>query len=96
MLQLTQTSVRIYKSRYSELGDIHTLSTTDKLDWPLYHVFGFTGTEKIIHSDVPVENILDYIRKLQRIPEVGVIGVATVGINKYDSGFIARHGIGVH
>jgi len=87
--------VRQYLTSHSELNDNHEIIAD--LDWPCYDVFGFDGKGKEVIRDVPncrVREAIDILR--ERNPRVGVLGVARLGINRFDAEFLAKFGIGIH
>ncbi len=87
--------VRQYSTSMCNLNDNYELVT--KLNWPCYDVIGFDGKGKEIIRGVPnhlVRTVIEEIK--ERNPDVGVIGVAEIGINEIDAETLALIGVGVH
>ncbi len=91
--------LRLYRSRYCKLDDDHILTTTSRLNWPCYDVFGWSGKRKKVISDVGRGLIKKAIVAL-RIdePMVGVIGVSKAGIDTaiIDVELTEEYDIGIH
>ena len=87
--------VRQYSTSMCELDDNHELIT--RLDWPCYDVFAFDGKGKEVIRIVPNHLVRTVIEEIKdRNPNVGVIGVAEIGINETDAELLALTGVGAH